>query len=97
MQSGSAVVSRAVFVGVAAAWSVVAVTIGLLATFDWPGQFGIRGRLLPIAGLVLVAMGQFMSAMAADQLFPGAHKRVTGVFEIAPWVVLAVIIIGGLT
>ena len=97
MQSGSAALSRAVFVGVVAAWSVVAISVGLLAVLDWPHKFRIPGRLVPIIGLSLVAVGQFMSAMVADQLFPRAHKRVTGFFELAPWVVLAIIVIGGLT
>lgn len=96
MHSRSAIVSRAVFVAVASAWSVVAVTIGLLALLEWPRKFAIEGRWLPIIGLVLLAVGQFMSALVADQFFPGAHRRLTGAFELGPWLLLAAFVIGGL-
>ncbi|MCC6319916.1 MAG: hypothetical protein IT438_00585 [Phycisphaerales bacterium] len=71
-------------------------TIGLLAVLEWPARFQVAGRWLPLLGLGLLAVGQFMSAMVADRLFPGADRRLTGVLELAPWAVLAAIVIGGL-
>ncbi|MFN7021449.1 MAG: hypothetical protein ACK4WH_09000 [Phycisphaerales bacterium] len=96
MHSRSAVVSRSVFVAVASAWSVVAVAIGLLSLLEWPRKFAIEGRWLPIIGLGLLVVGQFMSALVADQLFPAAHRRLTAIFELGPWLLLAAFVIGGL-
>lgn len=97
MRSGSPVLSRAVFIAVSAAWGIVAIAVGLLAMLEWPTTLGLPQRWGQLCGFALLAVGQFMSAIVADQFFPNASRLVTGAIELAPWVALVVMmVIGGL-
>lgn len=77
-----------------AASGTVMMTMGVLVMLEWPEKLGLPRRSGLLFGVPLCAMGQFLYAVAADFLFPEADSRVTGFFELAPWVVLAVALLG---
>jgi hypothetical protein len=77
-----------------AASGSVMMTMGVLVMLDWPAKLGLPGSSGVLFGVPLCAMGQFLYAVAADFLFPEADSRVTGFFELAPWVVMAVALVG---
>lgn len=71
--------------------------MGLLVMLDWPDKLGLSQRWAWRCGVVLIAMGQYFYASLAAQLFPGANPRLSGTFELLPWVVVVVgVLIGGL-
>lgn len=97
MLTGSAAVSRAVYIGMAGVWGVVAIAVGLRAMLDWPfTRTGVSGRVGLLCGLGFIAVGMFMSSVVADQLFPRAHRRFTAVVELVPWIAFTLTLIGGL-
>lgn len=77
-----------------AALGTVMMVMGMLVIFDFPARLGLPHRHALLFGIPLCAMGQFLYAVAADFLFPGADPRVTGAFELAPWVVLLLSLVG---
>lgn len=96
MRISSPILSRTVFVCVLAGWALVAILMGLMAIFEWPAKVGLSSRWGLVLGVALVGVGQFMSAMVADLLFPSAHRGVTGAMEIAPWLAVAAVVVGGI-
>jgi hypothetical protein len=84
------------FVGVTALWGVLAVVMGLLAALDWPAGAGLSRRLGLACGAALVGAGLYVGAVVSSQLFTGAHRSVTGVLELAPWLGVTAVLIGGL-
>jgi hypothetical protein len=72
----------------------VMMVMGMLVMVDWPAKIGMHTRTGLLFGIPLCAMGQFLYAVAADFLFPDADPRVTGTFELAPWIVMAAAFVG---
>lgn len=71
--------------------------MGLLVMLDWPEKLGLSERWAWRCGVVLIAMGQYFYASLAAQLFPAANPKLSGAFELLPWVVVVVgVLIGGL-
>jgi hypothetical protein len=81
---------------ITASLGTVMMVMGLLVIFDWPSKFGLSARIGFLLGVPLCAMGQFLYAAAADFLFPDADARLTGLFELAPWIIVAFTLLGGL-
>jgi hypothetical protein len=70
------------------AWAFLMIAFGLWSIVELPGRFAAPGWFFPAVGVVLVAMGEFIAAITAERLFPGADRRVTVAFEGAAWVVV---------
>lgn len=80
-------------------WAWVMVVCGILVMTDWSDRFAVlfQVRYLVFAGgAVLATFGVFCFALAAAWLLPKAHAWITGLFITAPWLALAVVLIGGL-
>lgn len=73
------------------AWAWLMIVIGLLAILDFPSRFTAPGGFFRLVGVALIAMGHFVAAIAADRMFPGAIRLVTGSFEALAWVVVLVV------
>jgi hypothetical protein len=69
--------------------------MGLLVMLDWPGKLGLPERWAWRCGVLLIAMGQYFYAAVAAQIFPAADPRLSGLFELLPWLVVAFVVIGG--
>ena len=74
-------------------WALVLVIMGLLLMFEFPSRFGPMvgmwgTRAFWAAGALSLAMGEFILAVEARRVFPRAHPRVAGAFEIFPWLAL---------
>jgi len=74
----------------------VMMVMGLFASLDWPSRLGFPAARGLFIGILLAAPAQFLFAVSADLLFPNADPRITGAYELAPWIILAVTIFGGL-
>ena len=72
----------------------VMMVMGMFAIRDWPARFDFAPSRGLLVGILLCAPAQFLYAVAADFLFPDADPRVSGAFELVPWIVLAVTLIG---
>jgi hypothetical protein len=70
----------------AGAWSTAMVVVGLLALLEWPSRLGAWGRPGMVFGAVLISGGLYSFAFFAGRVFPLAHRRVTAIYELAPWV-----------
>lgn len=78
-------------------WAFVMVVAGLIVIFDLPIRVGFPVRLSVLIGGLLVAGGQFVFALTASRLFfPGASPRLTGVVELLPWAMFAIVASGAL-
>lgn len=77
-----------------AASGTVMMVMGVLVMADWPSKIGMSGRTALLFGIPLCAMGQFLYAAAAGLLCPDADPRVTGFFELTPWLALAIALAG---
>ena len=80
-----------------AALGTVMMVMALFVSLEWPSRIGFSAGRGVFIGILLAAPAQFLYAVAADLLFPGADGRATGAYELAPWVVFAITIVGGLT
>lgn len=87
--------SRSLLVLCAGLWSAVMVVVGTLLVLEWPARFGWWEEPWRIFGAALIAAGQFIFALVAARMFPIASPRVTGAFEVLPWLGLAVLLAGG--
>lgn len=85
--------SRSAFLLSMTAWSFVMVIMGLLLLIEFPVRFRPMGehwaRVFMIAGVAVLAMGEFMFIFVARRVFPMADARVAGVMEALPWIGLA--------
>lgn len=79
-----------------AALGTVMMIVGMFVIFEWPHRLGISAGRGLFFGLLFCAPAQFLYAAAAEFLFPDADPRLTGAFELAPWIVLALALVGGL-
>jgi dipeptide/tripeptide permease len=75
-----------------ASLGILLVAVGLLLLTDWPQRLGpwtdfVPHLWLPL-GLCLVAAGEFLLAVVAEDLCPQADPRVIGAMQLAPWVVV---------
>ncbi len=78
----------------AGAWSLVMMYLGAIAVLDWPQRLTGWGRAGAAVGMVLLACGAFVFAAAAGRVFPRASPRVTVVFEVMPWILLILWVLG---
>jgi hypothetical protein len=80
-------------------WAWVMVVCGVLAMTEWseriPALVQIRYPVFA-GGAIAAAFGVFIFALSASRWLPRAHAWVTGLFMTAPWLALAVVLIGGL-
>lgn len=82
---------RATTTACAAAWAWVMVALGLVSLTEWSGAFPLTRGLFGIGGVMLIAAGEFVfAALVADRVFPRASRRLTGGFELAAGVCVAV-------
>lgn len=91
--------SRTVWALSAFVWAWAMVAFGILAMTDWADRFATLFQIRYVVfavGAVLAASGVFMFALAAAWVFPKANAWVTGMFMTAPWLALAVVLLGGL-
>jgi hypothetical protein len=96
---GSRWIPRTILVLAAGVWAWVMIVLGLLILTDWRTRFvALLHAPYPAlcVGAALVASGVFVFAMAAVRLFPLANPRITAMFEVFPWLALALVLIGGL-
>lgn len=64
-------------VAFATAWAGLLVLVGLWLAIAWPGRLPESSILWVLAGVTLVAMGEFVfAALVAERLFPGAPAAV---------------------
>ena len=91
--------SRTVLLLSAWLWAWVMVVCGVLAMTELPGRFpALLSFRYPVfaGGAIVAAVGVFLFALVASRLLPRAHAWVTGLFMTTPWLVLAVVLLGGL-
>ena len=86
--------THAVFGVCMTVWAFIMVVFGLLIAFDWPSRMDYPAQWLVLGGTLLIAAGQFVFAINASRMFPGAHPRVTGIVEVLPVVGLIAVGVG---
>lgn len=87
--------TRLFFLTIFSAWALVMVYVGLSVLLGPVATPEISARWLRVAALGLVAGGVFIFALLAARCFPQANPQVTLSFELAPWVLMLGVLIGG--
>lgn len=77
-----------------AALGTVMMVMGVLVVVEWRPRLDLPFRWALVAGVLLCAPAQFLYAVAADLVVPDADPRVTGAFELAPWLIVAATLVG---
>lgn len=77
-----------------AALGTVMMVMGVMVVFEWRPRLDLPLRGALVAGVLLCAPAQFLYAVAADLLVPDADPRVSGAFELAPWLIVAATLVG---
>jgi hypothetical protein len=84
---------RGVFLVLAAVWAWLMLVVGMLLLAEWSDWTGPSVWL----GVAVIAVGQFIAAVAADLIFPRASRKLSATVEIAAWAVFVGAIAAWLT
>jgi len=74
-------------------WVMICAGPRLLGKLQVPRD--VSSRWMHLGNTALAAAGVFVFAYAAAQCFPMAHRRLTAFCEMAPWIGLGCVLIGG--
>ncbi len=73
------------------ALGLVLMIVGLTVLSDYTARFGAWWGWIPI-GILSIAFGEFLFAVIAEDLAPGADPRLSGILLLAPWVVVVAVL-----